>query len=101
MSQAGTETGADLDAPFEVANGLLEDPAALRSQMERDGCLFFQRLVPSDSIVAARREILACCADAGWLLSGSDPEDAIAAAGVAWTEPQPEFMAVYNCLQRG
>jgi hypothetical protein len=87
--------------PFEVSNEILADPAALSARMARSGYLFFRALISPESVLAARREILARCAEAGWLKPGTDLDDAVAAEGVAWTEPQPEFMQVYNRLQTG
>ena len=101
MTLTGVQLAEGLDAPFEVSNELLSDAAALRAKMGDDGYLFFQNLIPAEAILAARSEILRCCEVAEWLKSGAATDDGIAAEGVAWTEPQPEFMAVYNQIQRG
>src|SRR5690242_10795530 len=101
MSEVGRAASAAVDGPFEVANDLLEDAGSMRRQMEQQGYLFFQGLVPAESILAARHEILTRCAEAGWLKPGTAVDDGIAAPGVTWTEPQPEFMAVYNRVQQG
>lgn len=83
---------------FRVSNDLLLDPAGLRSSAAEDGYLFFRGLVKRAALIQVRREILDLCAEAGWLEPGSDPMDGIARACVAWIEPQPEYMAVYNRL---
>ena len=90
-----------LDAEFEASTDLLGDAARLSARMRESGYLFFRRLVPSESVLAARREMLRACGEAGWLARGTAVEDGIAAPGVAWTEPEPEFMAVYNRIQCG
>src|SRR5688572_14870697 len=69
--------------------------------MEREGYLFFRGLIPKDAIGAARAEILARCAEAGWLAEGTPVEEGFARPGLAWVEPQPEFMEVYNRVQHG
>jgi hypothetical protein len=101
MVRAEAESERGVDAPFVVSNPLLGDGDALRARMSEDGCLFFRGLVSAGSIGEARREILHCCAAAGWLRPGTSIEEGIAALGVCWTEPQPEFMAVYNAIQKG
>ena len=50
-------------------------------------------MILPDAILSVRHEVLTLCAEAGWLKAGSRIEDGIAASGVTWTEPQPEFMA--------
>ena len=101
MAQADSNLVPELDAPFVVSNGILYDGDALKAQMAGSGYLFFRALIPAESILAARREILARCAEAGWLAPEYDIETGIAASGVSWIEPQPEFMAVYNRIQQG
>jgi hypothetical protein len=94
------ELDAGEAAPFRESNDAIGVAAELRDRMAEDGYLFFRGLVARESILAARRDILDCCAEAGWLKPGTPVPDGIAAEGVAWTEPQPGFMAVYNRLQR-
>lgn len=95
------QTGGEMQTPFQVDNGLLNDGQLLRAAMAERGYLFFRGLIPADAILAARREILARCEEAGWLRPGTDPADGVAAPGVCWIEGQPEFMRVYNALQKG
>jgi len=52
---------------FEDATPLLDDPAALRAQAERDGFLFFKRLLPAEPLLELRRQMLTVCAERGWL----------------------------------
>jgi hypothetical protein len=101
MSQTVSTAESSSVVPFDVSNDLLNNGEALRGRMNAQGYLFFRGLVSLEPILAARREILALCAEAGWLKAGTDVDEGIAAEGVAWTEPQPEFMAVYNRLQKG
>jgi ectoine hydroxylase-related dioxygenase (phytanoyl-CoA dioxygenase family) len=97
-NEATTQT--DL-RPFTISNDALNDGDVLRERMTRDGYLFFRNLIPTEAIQAARAEILQLCAAAGWLAEGTKTEEGIARPGVTWVEPQPEFMEVYNAVQKG
>jgi ectoine hydroxylase-related dioxygenase (phytanoyl-CoA dioxygenase family) len=77
--------------PFAGANDLLTDPPALRKQMDAEGYLFFRGLGPKDKIVAARRDVIALCKDAGWC----DSAGKWTGAG-PFTEGDQEYMAVYK-----
>src|SRR5690348_2314610 len=99
MPQSSVDSKSNLN-PFTTSTDLIEDGEALRERMARDGYLFFQRLLAPDAIMPVRHEILELCAAAGWLKPGTAIDDGIAASGVTWTEPQPEFMAVYNQIMR-
>jgi ectoine hydroxylase-related dioxygenase (phytanoyl-CoA dioxygenase family) len=101
MSGESAAQDTDTIHPFTVSNDLMNDAPALRERMKAEGYLFFRQLIDREAIRAARQEILSLCAEAGWLKAGTDIADGIAAGGVAWTEPQPEYMAVYNRVQRG
>jgi hypothetical protein len=98
------QTDANLDTappdPFTSSNGLIEDGGAIRARMAQHGYLFFRGVLAQDAILAVRHEILQLCAESGWLKAGSAIDEGIAAGGVTWTEPQPEFMAVYNKIMR-
>jgi ectoine hydroxylase-related dioxygenase (phytanoyl-CoA dioxygenase family) len=85
---------------FRVSNDLLLDSEGLRLRADEEGYLFFRGLLETDAVRQVRRDILNLCGEAGWLEPGSDPEDGIARPGVAWIEPQPEYMAVYNRVMR-
>lgn len=85
---------------FTVSNDALNDAEELRTRMAREGYLFFRGLIAAEAVLAARHEILALCADAGWLAEGTEIREGIAAPGVAWIEPQPDFMAVYNLVMQ-
>jgi ectoine hydroxylase-related dioxygenase (phytanoyl-CoA dioxygenase family) len=85
---------------FVKSNDLLLDPTGLRMRAEEDGYLFFRGLVEAEALLHVRHDILGLCARAGWLEPGIEPDDGIARQGVAWVEPQPEYMAVYNEVMR-
>ncbi len=87
--------------PFLVSNDAIANPALLRERMQRDGYLFFKGLISLSDLRRTRADILALCAEAGWLVHGTDPDAGIAAPGLTHTEPQPAYMAVYNRLLRG
>lgn len=56
----GHPLNLDADAYGELrsANGILDDPEALRERMRSEGYLYFPGLLPRDEVLAARREIL-------------------------------------------
>ncbi|HXG23877.1 MAG TPA: phytanoyl-CoA dioxygenase family protein [Chthonomonadales bacterium] len=85
---------------FTVSNELLHRPEALRARAQEEGYLFFRSLIDAEAIWRARLQILDLCREAGWLQPGSNPADGIAAEGVAYVEPEPAFMEVYNRLQK-
>jgi hypothetical protein len=78
----------------------LNDAPALREAMAHDGYLFFRDLLPIEDVLATRAAVLACCADGGWLRSGSDVAAGIADVRRATVEPEPSYNAVYFQVQR-
>jgi hypothetical protein len=52
---------------FEDATPLLSDPIALRAQAERDGYLFFRKLLPADLVLDLRHLFLQVLDQFGWL----------------------------------
>jgi ectoine hydroxylase-related dioxygenase (phytanoyl-CoA dioxygenase family) len=87
--------------PFMVSNEIVSDARGLCARVREDGYLFFRGLISKEAILAVRREILRLCREAGWLDEGTELMEGIAAPGVKWVEPQPEFMAVYNRVMHG
>lgn len=81
---------------FIVSNDLLRRPDALRARAGSDGYLFFRGLLEPERLARLRGQILALCTEAGWLAPGSNPQEGIAASGLAPVEGEPAFMAVYN-----
>lgn len=81
------------------------DPTAphelLRAEMAEHGYLFFRRLVPADDILAARRAVLAHCAEAGWLDPSAPVEEGVVNPDLApLMEGMPGYMAVYRKVLR-
>lgn len=62
---------------FFDATPLLDDPAALRGQAERDGYLFFKKFLPAEPLIELRRQMLEICADRGWLDPRADLMDGV------------------------
>jgi len=81
---------------FLESNGALDNPEELKNRARRDGYLFFRGLLKEDALLTVRRHILELCQKAGWLEKGSDAMGGRAVPGVAYVEPQPEFMVVYD-----
>jgi hypothetical protein len=63
---------------FEDATPLLSSPEALRAQADRDGYLFFQKLLPADVVLDLRRQILQVSDQFGWLRKDVDLMDGLA-----------------------
>lgn len=74
-------------AEFQEHNALLDDPQAMRQQMEKDGFLFFRGLLPAEEIVALRRKILQICDNYGWIAPGTELMDGIADPSADGMEP--------------
>ncbi len=58
-------------------SGLIDDPQALRHQIEEDGFGFFRGLIPAEPILSLRRTILEMFKRRGWILEGSELMDGI------------------------
>jgi hypothetical protein len=76
----------------------LTDPATtLRGRMFRHGYVFIRRALPADIVDAVRNQILALCAEAGWLDPSKPVSDGIAnRAYPPTTEGKPDYVAVYK-----
>lgn len=88
------------DAPPRIgrwsdATALLADPPALRARAAEDGYLLLRGLLPPTAVLEVRGAVLALCQEAGWVT----PEGRWTGAG-PFIEGQPEFMAVYDRIQR-
>src|SRR5689334_10876684 len=94
MAETTTET--EVLPPF-VESDPSAGAAQLRATMADQGYLFFRRLVPADVVMAARRDVLEVCLEAGWIDPAHDIMDAVIAPGMQpTTEGQPPYMAVYR-----
>ncbi|MBZ0291829.1 MAG: phytanoyl-CoA dioxygenase family protein [Anaerolineae bacterium] len=84
------------DKPFLISNDALQDPTQLRQRMTEHGYVFLKGVAPKDDLLNLRRDILALCADAGWLDPSRDLMDGIWGGIGPYTEGNPEYMAVYR-----
>jgi hypothetical protein len=86
--------------PFRVSNDIVCDADALRGRLDYDGYLFFRGAGPKEKLAAARRDVFAILADAGWIdRRGSDVDRGVARwSGTVGplTEGDPAYMAVYR-----
>ncbi|MEP5567752.1 MAG: phytanoyl-CoA dioxygenase family protein [Halioglobus sp.] len=84
---------------FLDSSALLSDPAALKERFNRDGYVYLSGLVDTELLLELRRQIIAICADAGWLKPGAEPMTA-----TTWTVPkvegEEEYFEVYDRIQR-
>ena len=85
--------------PLVSVTARLGDTRAVRAQLDRDGFLYFAGLLPAGEVARVRRDVLACCRQAGWLV-GDDPLDDRADPARACVEPEPAFIAVYREVQK-
>src|ERR687893_442666 len=77
------------------------DAAELRARMDEQGYLFFRGIVPTDTVLSVRREVLEQCSAAGWLDPAYDIMDAVVAPAMQPTsEGKPEYTAVYRKVLR-
>jgi len=82
-------------ATFRNSVDVMDDTAELQNRIRQDGYLFFKGIGPKDKLLAARRDVTARLAAAGWI----DPTDPMAArwSGAGpFTEGEPEYAAVYR-----
>ncbi len=75
------------EIPFEDSTPLLNDAAALRQRMDRDGFFFLPGLLPREAVLDLRRQILLVCQKYGWLAPNADLMDAIADPSAEQMEP--------------
>jgi ectoine hydroxylase-related dioxygenase (phytanoyl-CoA dioxygenase family) len=86
--------------PF-IESNASSSSAELRAAMNEYGYLFFRALLPEETILDVRRDVLTVLQDAGWLDSSHDMMDGIAAPGIEpKKEGQPEYTAVYRQILR-
>jgi ectoine hydroxylase-related dioxygenase (phytanoyl-CoA dioxygenase family) len=86
--------------PFVPSKLGADSPEVLRARMDGQRYLFLPELIDSTAIHEVRHDILAVCAQAGWLAPGTDPDEGIAAPGVRYVAGQPEFGEVYTEIQK-
>jgi hypothetical protein len=85
-----------VEQSFIVSGGALDDADALRGRLEEYGYLYLQRLVPKETVLGVRRDILELCRDAGWLDPDAPLMDGVWSGTGAYVEGEPEYMAVYR-----
>lgn len=81
---------------LEDSSGIVDDAAALRERMQRDGYLFFRGLLEGDAVARARADVLEVCGRHGWLQENADPDDARVVVDRPHRWEDPEFQAVYD-----
>jgi hypothetical protein len=86
--------------PFVPSKLGADSPEVLRARMDGQRYLFLPDLIDHTAIHEVRHDILAVCAQAGWLAPGTDPDEGIAAPGVRYVAGQPEFGEVYREIQK-
>lgn len=85
---------------YVVSNDILDDAGGMRERMDREGYLFFRELVDPESIWRTRRDVLEVLQRAGWLKDGARLIDGIANGERVYVEPEPDFLEVYQEVQK-
>lgn len=83
---------------FLDSTALLDDGAALKQRLDRDGYLFLRGVLPADTIRAVRSRLLAKAASGGWLDPDNPVEAAIANPAAACKDPEEAYMRVFRTL---
>lgn len=73
------------------------DAGPLRARAAEDGYLLLRGLLPAGPVLAVREAILGLCAGAGWCDAGGRVPPG---APGPFIEGQPEYMALYDAIQR-
>ena len=81
--------------PFLDSTDVIDDAAELRTRAERDGYLYLQGLLPTDTLKSLRLQIVGIVNDAGWVAPDTPIEDAVANLDNFCVEPDPDYMDVY------
>jgi hypothetical protein len=87
---------------FDDATPLLSAPQALRAQADRDGYLFFRKLLPAEIVLDLRRQLLQVLDQFGWLQQEEEPRLGLADPGAvadleSWGGtgvPQAAYLAI-------
>jgi ectoine hydroxylase-related dioxygenase (phytanoyl-CoA dioxygenase family) len=85
--------------PFADSTRLLDDPEALRARFDDDGYVFVKDVIDRGLLRDVRSQITAICSDHGWLVPGTDPNDAITSSQ-PWVEGEEAYFEVYDKVQR-
>ena len=85
--------------PFEDSTDLLNSAELLRKRAERDGYLFFRRLVPRGDVSQLRGAFVDILERHGWLNEGADAENLLSTQE-ARVEGMTEYWPVFDEFQR-
>jgi len=78
------------------SNEARDDIDELRRRLDRDGYLFFRRLIAPEQLIEVRRQMLTVMLQGGWLVAGTDPVDGIADPDARCTEGDVSYTDVYH-----
>lgn len=82
-------------SPFKISNDIFTDADALRARIDNEGYLFFKGKGPKDKLLAARRDVTALLARAGWI-DKADPMAGRWSGAGPFTEGEQAYMDVYR-----
>ena len=90
--------GAPGTRPWSDCSALLDDPKRLRSVAAERGYLFFRGLLPAETVLEVRHDVLGVLRDHGALADGSETDAGIAKPGLVLegSNPTDQYRAYYN-----
>lgn len=78
--------------PFHDSTAVIQDGAALRANLDRDGYIFLRGVLPRDEIMALRSHMIGMAGKAGWLQKDKPVESGIADLSKACKDPEPRYL---------
>jgi Phytanoyl-CoA dioxygenase (PhyH) len=85
---------------FRDSAGIVGDGDALAARLRQDGYLCIKGLLPREDVLRVRKTFLESAAEAGWLETGTDADDAIADPAKACVDPEAPFVTVLRQFYR-
>jgi len=86
--------------PFIETTGLLNQPERLKAMLAEHSYLFLRQIMPIETIMEARRDVLQLCRDAGWVRPDGDLMEGLWSGAGPFTENEPEYMELYREVLR-
>jgi hypothetical protein len=88
--------------PFEESTPLLNTPDKLRERAQKEGYLFFKKLIPREAVLALRHDVLEVCKKHGFLDESAPLMDGIGAPGFVIVESSvnPKYTNFYREIQQ-
>ena len=85
--------------PMQSSNDLLGDATALRGRLAEDSYLYFEGLLPRDTVLAVHGEMTRALADQKWIEDGERRQEALAIRPVV-REGDDDFFPTLHAIQK-